>query len=284
MGAHSSEWTPYMKAQRVRITFARGDETKYITHLDLMRFWERALRRAEIPVAYSEGFSPHAQLSMAAPLAVGTTSEAELMDVYLAEAMPPAALMRQMSAQLPVGLSIVAAEEVGMALPALQADVRAAEYMVDVEAGLGTVRPSDGSTDREGDDGSWRIEDGSRSPSSIVHTPSSGRDGPPPADANTAVESFLAASTIPWEHKRQNETRSYDIRALVETIEIAQRDGDRVTLRMRLKNDSSGSGRPEQVVAALGLPAPARIHRTRLVLARTSPSREAWRARGRFAD
>jgi hypothetical protein len=52
---------------------------------------------------------------------------------------------------------------------------------------------------------------------------------------------------------------------------------------MRLKNDSSGSGRPEQVVAALGLPAPTRIHRTRLELAERSPSREAWKKRGRFA-
>ena len=60
---------------------------KYITHLDMMRFWERALRRADVPLAYSEGFSPHAQISLAAPLAVGTTSEAELMDVFLAEPM-----------------------------------------------------------------------------------------------------------------------------------------------------------------------------------------------------
>ena len=59
-----------MKVQRLRVTFTRGEQVKYITHLDLMRFWERALRRAEIPVAYSEGFSPHPQLALAAPLAV----------------------------------------------------------------------------------------------------------------------------------------------------------------------------------------------------------------------
>lgn len=56
-----------MKVQRLRITFARGDEMKYITHLDMMRFWERALRRAGLPVAYSEGFSPHPQIAIAAP-------------------------------------------------------------------------------------------------------------------------------------------------------------------------------------------------------------------------
>ena len=71
------------KLQRLRVTFTRGEEMKYITHLDLMRFWERALRRAELPVAYSEGFSPHAQIALAAPLPVGTTSDCELMDVFM---------------------------------------------------------------------------------------------------------------------------------------------------------------------------------------------------------
>jgi hypothetical protein len=56
-----------------------------------------------------------------------------------------------------------------------------------------------------------------------------------------------------------------------------------VRLLMRLKNDNTGSGRPEQVVAALGLGTPLRIHRTKVVLAGTSPVREAWRKAGRTA-
>jgi hypothetical protein len=51
---------------------------------------------------------------------------------------------------------------------------------------------------------------------------------------------------------------------------------------MKLKNDNTGSGRPEQVVAALGLPPPTRIHRTKLILQAKSAAREAWRKRGRF--
>lgn len=229
-----------MKIQRLRVTFARGDELKYITHLDLMRFWERALRRAEIPVAYSEGFSPHAQVSLAAPLPVGTTSDAELMDVFLDRPMPPAAVIRAAGGQLPPAIEIRSIEEVGLALPSLQAEVRFAEYDVDVPAG--------------------------------------------PDGARAAVERFIAAETVPWEHQRDSETRSYDIRALVDTIAVVEAEPGVVRLRMRLRNDNSGSGRPDQVVAALGLGAPARIHRTRLVLAGTSPAREAWRARGRFAS
>ena len=243
-----------MKVQRLRVTFARGEEMKYITHLDLMRFWERALRRAELPVAYSEGFSPHAQIALAAPLPVGTTSDAELMDVFMAEGIAPKTLIQQLSPQLPAGISIVSVEEAGMALPALQADVRFAEYVVDVPAGT---------CDRDVEAGDWKLEAGT--------------------DVGAAVERFLAAVSIPWEHKREEEVKSYDIRAQVEVIELIARDGDAVRLRLRLKNDSSGSGRPEQVVAALGLPQPTRIHRTKLILAGSSPVRDALRRRGRYA-
>jgi radical SAM-linked protein len=228
-----------MKAQRLRVTFTRGEDVKYITHLDLMRFWERALRRAGVPVSYSEGFSPHAQISLAAPLPVGTTSDAELMDVFLSEPMPPRELISAVASQLPPAIGVRSVEDVGVGLPALQAEVRFAEYEVDVPATAG---------------------------------------------AETAVERFLAADTVPWEHKREDEVRAYDIRAQVEEIELVRVDAATVRLRMRLKNDNTGSGRPEQVAAALGFGAPSRIHRTGLVLAGTSPSREAWRKRGRFAS
>jgi len=229
-----------MKAQRLRITFTRGEDLKYITHLDLMRFWERALRRAEIPVAYSEGFSPHAQIALAAPLPVGTTSDGELMDAFLERPMTPVDVIRAAAAQLPPAIEIRSVEEVGLALPSLQADVRFAEYDVDVAAEL--------------------------------------------ADARAAAERFLAAESVPWEHKRESETRSYDIRAFVSEVTASEPAPGVVRLRMRLRNDNSGSGRADQVVAALGLGAPLRIHRTRLLLAGTSPAREAWRARGRFAS
>lgn len=232
-----------MKVQRLRLTFTRGEEMKYITHLDLMRFWERALRRAEIPVAYSEGFSPHAQIALASPLPVGTTSEAELMDVFLDRTMTPREFRERAAPQLPAAVTIARIEEAGMALPSLQAEVRSAEYEVDVA---------------------------------------------PPAgfDAERAIAAFLSAESVPWEHKRENETRSYDIRALVSDISVkpGAADDGCVRLFMMLKNDNTGSGRPDQVAAAIGLPPPLRVHRTKLVLAGTSPAHEAWRKRGRFAS
>jgi len=229
-----------MKAQRLRVTFTRGEEMKYITHLDLMRFWERALRRADIPVAYSEGFSPHPQIAMAAPLPVGVTSEGELMDVFLERVMTPRALVRQITPQLPPAVRIVRVEEVGLTLPSLQAEVRAAEYDVDIET----------------------------------------NDA---AGARNAVDALLAAEALPWEHKRDDETKAYDLRALIHDITVAQCEGS-LRLTMLLRADNSGSGRPEQVVMALGMPAPSRIHRTKLLLSGLSPARDAWRKRGRFID
>lgn len=124
-----------MKAQRIRVTFARGEPLRYISHLDLMRFWERALRRAGLSVAYSEGYSPHPQIALGAPLPVGTMGDAELMDVFLTEPVPPEELIRRLAPQLPAGVSVRDAREAPIDLPSLQSQLRAAEYHVTLPEG-----------------------------------------------------------------------------------------------------------------------------------------------------
>jgi radical SAM-linked protein len=230
-----------MKVQRLRVRFSRGEEVKYITHLDLMRLWERALRRAGIDVAYSEGFTPHAQLSLAAPLAVGVTSEGELLDVFLASRLTPLDFMRAIGKQMPAGIEALEVEEVGLRTPSLQSNLRAAEYEVSLPATL------------------------------------------PEAGVWQAVERFLAAESVPWEQVRDGEMRRYDIRALVQHLWLDSPKNGSPVVGMRVRADSGGSGRPEQVIAAMGLPEPAGIHRRKLVLAETSPAHEAWRRHGRFA-
>jgi radical SAM-linked protein len=236
-----------MKVQRLRVTFSRGDDMKYVTHLDMMRFWERALRRAEIPVFYSEGFSPHPQIALASPLAVGTTSDCELLDVFLERRITPRAFIEAIAPQLPPAVRVLDVREAGLTLPSLQAEVRAAEYEVNAPA-------------------------------------------PDAFDAEAAVRGLLDAETLPWEHKREEEVKSYDLRPLVLELQVLSNGSEApspanvVTLRMLLRNDSTtGSGRPEQVALALGLGAPTRIHRTRLLLAERSPARDAIRKHGKFA-
>lgn len=118
--------------QRLRVTFSRGGETKHITHLDLMRLWERALRRAGVPLAYSEGFNPHARLALAAPLAVGVTSDAELLDVFLTGRVSPHAFLKRVAEHLPVGIAVSSAMDVPLPAPSLQSQLRFIEYRVEV--------------------------------------------------------------------------------------------------------------------------------------------------------
>ena len=103
----------------------------------------------------------------------------------MAERIAPKMLLQQLAPQLPDGISIVAAEEVGMALPALQADVRFAEYVVDVASCADATATSMAKT------------------GSVAAA----------TDVATTIERFLAAASIPWEHKREDEVKSYDIRA-----------------------------------------------------------------------
>ena len=230
------------KAQRLRVRFRRGEEVKYITHLDLMRFWERALRRAGVTLAYSEGHTPHPRLSLAAPLAVGVTSSAELMDVLLTQRVAPRDFMASVSAQLPAGVGILEVAEVGLGLPSLQSEVRWARYRVE--------GPLAGASEQ----------------------------------VRLAVDRFLAAESISWEHMREKEVRRYDIRALVRELWVDDGPSGSYALGMVLRCDNTATGRPEQVAAALGLPDPAAIHRQELILAGTSPAREAWRRAGRFVE
>lgn len=90
-----------------------------------------------------------------------------------------------------------------------------------------------------------------------------------PADVvKLAISELIGRSTLEWSHKRDEETRRYDLRAQIDEITLGAIDRECVTLFMRLRNDPSGSGRPEQVALALGFAEhPAAIHRVRLLLA-----------------
>ncbi len=223
-----------MRAHRLRVTFACDGPFRYISHLDLMRAWERVLRRAGVPVAYSEGFSPRPRLALAAPLAVGVSGDAELLDVFLAEPMTPAAFRAAVTPDLPEGLRVVDAREAPLHQPSLQSLLRRARFVAEVA------------------------------------------DPRPLADLERAITDLLARDTLPWEHQRGEETRRYDLRALVHGISARALEGDMRELTLDLRADESGAGRPEQVLAALGIPAPPRrLRRTALILEEPDPPARA---------
>jgi radical SAM-linked protein len=123
--------------QRLRLKFGRGEELKFLSHLDLMRLWERALRRAGLPLAYSEGFTPHPQIALASPLLVGVTSEAELMDVSLSRWVSPQSFVQEIEKQLPRGITLLEVRPIGLNVPSLQSRVRFVEYRVEMETEKG---------------------------------------------------------------------------------------------------------------------------------------------------
>ncbi len=122
-------------AQRVRITFRKVDALTYVSHLDLMRTWERTIRRARLPLAYTQGFSPHPRIALAAPLPVGVTGRRELIDLWLDETTPPEQVLRALRDAGTPGLEPIAAEEVSDHLPSLQSSLAAARYEVAFAAG-----------------------------------------------------------------------------------------------------------------------------------------------------
>lgn len=118
--------------QRLQICFAAEGPLKYVSHLDLMRVWERVCKRARLPLATSRGFSPRPKIALAAPLAVGATSEAEILDLLLTDRVDLSSTMRALSAELTPGLKIIEIHEGPLKQASLQSMLRAACYEVEV--------------------------------------------------------------------------------------------------------------------------------------------------------
>ena len=95
--------------QRVRLRFAKRGRLRFLSHRDVARSFERAVRRAGVPVAHSHGFSPHPRLSWVGAAPTGTASEAEYLEIGLTSQVDPAALAVALDSALPEGLDVLAA-------------------------------------------------------------------------------------------------------------------------------------------------------------------------------
>ncbi|MDP3710884.1 MAG: TIGR03936 family radical SAM-associated protein [Mycobacteriales bacterium] len=105
--------------QRLRLRYAKRGRLRFTSHRDIARAFERALRRADVPMAYSSGFSPHPKVSWVGAAPTGVASEAEYVEIGLARIVDPEALRRALDESLPVGLDVLEAVEapVGTSLP-----------------------------------------------------------------------------------------------------------------------------------------------------------------------
>jgi len=192
-----------------------------------MRLWERTLRRARVPLAYSRGFNPRPKIAIAAPLPVGFTSRGEVMDIVLERHFSPYNFARCLTPHLPPGLELLSVEEVYPKLPSLQSQVRAAEYRVTV---------------------SW---DGSQE------------------EMEGKLQELLSAERL----QRQRRGKGYDLRPLIEDLWVEGKETDGWVLGMRLRAGSQGTGRPDEVLDALGLAEKLYVvRRERLLMLSQSPS------------
>ena len=115
---------------KLRMQITKEKEIRFISHLEYVRTIERAIRRAKLPAAYSEGFNPHLKFSLASALGVGVVSMAEFVEIELAEPMEVHEAVQKMTAALPRGIQIMAADVTANNAPALMASAGGADYLV----------------------------------------------------------------------------------------------------------------------------------------------------------
>ncbi len=185
-----------------RIEFAKTEAMRYTGHLDLQRAWERLLRRAGIPIAYSSGFHPHPRIQIGAALPLGAVGGNELMDIETSRACDPGETARALNDHTPPGMRIVRVEALAEGAPGLEKIILAGDYSA------------------EPVEGAW------------------------PEDLPQRIERLMASATL----ARERRGKTYDLRPRILTLAL---DGN--VLRMRLSLTAEATGRPDEVLAALGV-------------------------------
>lgn len=205
---------------RIRITFTKQGALRYTGHLDLHTLLERAARRAQLPLAYSQGFHPTPKIQLASALPLGFSSRAEMMDIWLTEDSEVSRLRDSLQATLPRDIQILDMQIVDDRAPALQTQLIAAEYEATV-----------------------------------------------PEEHASNLTSRLAALSEAESLPRTRRGKTYDLRALIESLEAAPADGSGKTrVFMRLAAREGATGRPEEVLSAMDIPPEdVRVERTRLI-------------------
>ena len=209
---------------RIRIHYGVEMPLCYLSVLDMGRLWARLLRRADIPLAYTQGFNPHPRLQFAAPLPVGYCSDAESLDVYLQYPIEPPEARQKLLAQAPQGLIIKQVHSVPIKDPAPQTVVWAADYRVEIAG------------------------DGS------------------PEYISRAMERVLRADSLIRQRRKKGRQTAYDLRPLIISLTYDKLTSEGHTISMRLRTGPGGSGRPEEVMAELQIPADEYTIRRTLLL------------------
>lgn len=221
MGGAQDPAAALVSPMRLRVKFSKAGPLVYIGNLDLLTIWERTARRAGLPLAYTRAFHPQPKIHLAAPLPLGFSSSAEVLDMRLNERVETSGLEARIQTALPAGIEVLQIQEMELDGPALQAQVEAAEYEISL------TTPVDS------------------------------------AELRLRIGEVLGKTSLP----RERRGKLYDLRPLIEGLELADRgESAPPRIRMRLSAREGATGRPDEVLAVLGLSREgSHIQRTRLI-------------------
>lgn len=197
----------------VRLRFTKQGKVRFVSHRDVARAFERAFRIVELPIAFTQGFSPRPKVSFGLALSVGHESDAEYLDVELTEPVDPDGLPAALSGALPEGIVVLGAAALADRVPALQESVTALEWEIEV-------------TTRAG-------------------------DSPAPLAVARLAAAAMAQSTLPVARTRKGREATEDIRPALRAIEVRGQGERGVLLRAELSTQPVAV-RPGELVAALG--------------------------------
>lgn len=224
--------------QRVRVRYAKGESIKFISHHDEFRLWERTLRRADAPLLYKQGFNPQPHIQFAAPLGVGITGADEPVDLILSPPQAVDVLAARLRAKLPPGVQLQSVIEIPLDADALQNVIIGADYTIVIYA----------------------------EPDEI-----------PAALLQARIEHFLKETAVWRERERKGRLYTYNLRPLIFELRYEGYDVEceehRIFLRVQMR--AGATGRPDEVVDALGLDDFARMLRRERIYFENEPDDSA---------
>lgn len=203
----------------VRVRFTKYGPIKYVGHLDLMRYFQKALRRSGLPLSFTKGFSPHPILSFASPLGVGITSEGEYMDFSLDQDVPLSEIRAKLNAEEAYGIEILSVNERKSTKKAM-AELAAASYLVYFKKNLLIERAKDQSNDLNENSISKDFLDDNEHSSFSEKGNSDGNEVSAEILRSLVEEKITNASSLVVTKKTKKSERQVDLLPLIYEIEV----------------------------------------------------------------
>ena len=201
--------------QKIRLTYRKMKDMRFLSHLELISVFNRALRRADIPLSYTRGFHPRPKLSFGMALPIGVESYSELLDVELSLCMEPEEFASRMNRELPDGLKIVFAENIPLKSQSISLITERVVYRIFMKVNA--------PEDKKSAVGCFQ----------------------------RMIDSFLSNNEIVIERKKEREVKRIDIRPLITGLKAVNARQDMMKLELVLKMRESDNVKPEETVLEL---------------------------------